>query len=181
MPCSNLNDRIAISLFFIWLGATAFAFYWFSDAKLVKFDPDGLLNTVLESQSSKLAYEQALKSELRQTYGSLANSAFNISQSNCSCNQLLNTHLQTLNPWLEQKGFFIHNVNYTGIKSYVPSSPAIIVFDENESLIYVGPYSTGYLCNSENGIVELAINSAISFKGIPAMILSDAQGCYCHT
>ncbi|MCU4677608.1 DUF6436 domain-containing protein [Catenovulum sp. 2E275] len=176
-----MNNYLAGSIFIVWLGVTCAAFYWFASDNLVEFDPNAQLATVLASPQAKLNYEAQLKSNLKLSYATLANQVFQLESKHCRCNQAVTTHLATLTPWLTQKGFNINKLDYDVLKQQIPASPAIIIFDENEDLVYLGPFASGYLCNTENSMIELTVKSALEFKQVPRVIFDNAQGCYCYS
>jgi hypothetical protein len=65
------------------------------------------------------------------------------------------------------------------IEQFLPSVPAIIIYNEASELIYVGPYSTGYLCTTGNGLVEALIPKMSQPESEP-VVMSLARGCYCN-
>ena len=64
-------------------------------------------------------------------------------------------------------------------KQFLPSTPAIIIYNDSGDLLYLGPYSTGYLCMPGNGLVEELIPRMDENTG-EQVIMSLTNGCYCQ-
>ncbi len=177
----SLTDFIVGSVFILWLAVTAAAFYWFANKQLVDFDPNNQLAAVIAQSAQQTKFQDALKAKLLASADSLANRAFHISSARCNCNIQVNEHLNILEPWLKNKGIQLQRLDYASVRDFIPASPAIIVFNQASELIYLGPYSSGYLCNSNTSIVELAVAPALTLNNVPPMIQNKTQGCYCYS
>ena len=83
--------------------------------------------------------------------------------------------------------------SWDALKALIPSTPAIIALDENDHLIYLGPYSRGSGCFGTNGMIDeqLALYlDKVQFLPKSPSVLADninlstvieteASGCYC--
>lgn len=65
-----------------------------------------------------------------------------------------------------------------GLHGYIPALPAVAMLNEQDELVYLGPYSTGMYCSQGNGIIEPYIQGK-RVKSNGPIIPYDAQGCYC--
>ncbi|WP_149865476.1 DUF6436 domain-containing protein [Catenovulum maritimum] len=179
MRSLDLGNAIIGGVIFIWLFATGIAFYFFSQSSIEWFDAKGQLLAIQSNQTLQSEYETKLADTLIGEFGQLNNRVFHISDEDCSCNRLAEPHKAELDSWFKDKGFQTSELPLAVLKSLLPASPAVIVFDKNGQLTYLGPYSSGYLCNKENSVVELAVAPSLQIDDLPAVINSQAQGCFC--
>jgi len=86
-----------------------------------------------------------------------------------------------INSIARQDGFTIININVenTAIAPYIPATPAILITDDKERLLYVGPYATGLDCSANNSLVDIILSHYRQGFSAPT-IISDAKGCYCQ-
>ncbi len=107
-----------------------------------------------------------------------------VTDSNCSCNVLTQAHIVDLDKQLAALNFQIHAVDIKELKSLIPAAPAVLIFSKMRDLLYAGPYSSGYLCNKDNSLVDLALqqaNYAIENNlKLEPFIVSQGQGCFCY-
>lgn len=60
----------------------------------------------------------------------------------------------------------------------LPSSPAVAILTERDTLAYFGPYSLGALCNSKDGFVESTLSLVLSGQA-SSNINTIGVGCFC--
>lgn len=174
-----MSNLLAGLLFTLWLVLTALAFYWFSDEQLVEFDPNNQLDPFVINSQTRVELQNKLTTRLARQVNQLANQVYLVTLEDCQCNNNAQIHLNKLTDQLINKGFEFNEISLESLKAFLPAAPAILVFGDEGQLIYMGPLSSGYLCNSQNSMVEMSVDSAIN-ANVPAMIINDAKGCYCH-
>ncbi len=163
---------------FAWVVILFIALMYFTTERLVDFDPDSKL---LDS-STDPEYFARLKSTLKSRYASVKSRAFHISDENCFCQMIAGAHISDVSDIVVEET--MENVSVAldevpEIADYLPSVPAIILYNDREQLLYIGPYSTGYLCTTGNGLVEDLIprmNEPVE----RSVVMSLARGCYCN-
>lgn len=188
----------------IWFCTAFFAINWVSQSKFTEFDPqlrlssqmmsltmeDDLLSVLLDSP--ELA---SLENVQEAKVGAPEGIIFHVSQGDCFCETLSESHQNTLNQWAANQGLHYQNLDLNkvpGLSRFVPSTPAVIVLNKENNLVYLGPYSSGMGCFQDSGMVDARIKpyfqSALiesdslgtaSIKN--ATIQSEAKGCYCAT
>jgi len=102
-----------------------------------------------------------------------------ISQDSCLCQLTASRHIHEVKGKVSSIGKTNITVNIEdtpGLSDILSSTPAIAVFDDEERLIYLGPYSTMVGCLSGNGTVEPYLDSKAA---LGAIIPLEATGCYC--
>lgn len=177
----NMPTRVFyITILALWILLTIGALAYFAEARLVEFDPQGQLGMASVSNE----FDQHVGNSFSVYSKSLRSSVFHIQQKNCSCNTSNLTHVARINAKVREHGFNSYKLdaNDPVLQSIIlPSTPAIVVFDHDGKLAYMGPYSSGLFCGSGAGIVDGFINMVINNTHLGTTIVSDSQGCYCHT
>ena len=159
----------------VWLVVMSAALFFFGQGQLQTFDHDGRL----VRQTAELDFDQKFSQLLQAQLGSLNNTVVHFKQGACACQSVGSIHINSVKQLASE---FAHNnielnINdVLGLEQIVPSTPAVAVFDENGSLNYLGPYSSGFYCTVGNGIVEPFINKTAE---LGATIVTQAAGCYC--
>jgi hypothetical protein len=100
---------------------------------------------------------------------------------------LASSHHNKLKTWAQKhnvKSTVLDLANYPQLLAVIPSTPAIIVTDKNNNIIYVGPYSRGAGCFSASGQIDNYLDQWFTQtdpKSVPksTIIETDATGCYC--
>lgn len=172
------NKKITRShyiVFFIWLIFTLAAAIYFISGRLVDFDPEKKLTGI-----SPTLVIQKLREIDKLKNLSLNNTIIHFTSNNCSCTQYSEDHKKDINKQAEIDGFKVVNVNLTANSSkIIPSTPAILIVNELEEILYFGPYSIGLACSASNGYVETVMQNYA--KGYSAsLIINEADGCYCN-
>ncbi|MGE6993831.1 DUF6436 domain-containing protein [Pseudomonas sp. NPDC047961] len=62
--------------------------------------------------------------------------------------------------------------------SSLPASPAVGIWDASGRLIYIGPYSEGAVCSSDNSFIEPILEAVLAGRPVKATH-SLAVGCFC--
>ncbi|WP_312937162.1 DUF6436 domain-containing protein [Pseudomonas sp.] len=60
----------------------------------------------------------------------------------------------------------------------LPASPAVAIWDHQGTLVYLGPYSEGAVCNASNSFIEPILTALRAGRSINATNTL-AVGCYC--
>jgi len=163
-----------------WFAVILVGLWWLLDARLTWFDGSGRLQARITDD----AFVGQLKAQLRQQTDELAGAVFHINQKDCRCNWRTQGHqAQVKRQVSANKG---HNYQLdidqiSALQNYIPATPAIIIFNQNEHLVYLGPYADGAFCNTETSFVEQLIplvNARHSQKQSGWINLA-AKGCYC--
>lgn len=175
LASNNKITRLHYCVFFIWLLLTLIAAVYFITKRLVPFDPNGQLTgkngTVVLSEISQI---KALKGV------DLSGKIIHFTSANCGCSEYSEAHKLSINELAKQDEFNVLNIKLSSDESMlIPSTPAILIVNKRNKLIYLGPYSAGLACSETNGYVELVLNN--NAKGYSSeLIINDLEGCYCN-
>ncbi len=166
---SPINVKHVV-LVVIWLVFTTSAFYILTKQKLTLFDPQGKLTDITAVQ-------------LSQTLSSLTNThsgkrLIHISQANCNCNLNSEQHILAAHQNAQINQFEIIQLSLAEHK-ILPSTPAVALIDDNNDLLYFGPYGAGLYCGETAGYVQTVLNN-LSFGYKHPLIAANAKGCYCQ-
>ena len=175
LPPKKQITGIHYFVFFIWLFCTVIAAVYFISGRLVNFDPE----SKLIAKSSGFVIQQLKK--MQQLKGiDLSDTIIHFTSQNCSCTQYSEAHKKEINIKAGKDGFNIINVSLpANLTTIIPATPAILIVDKAEQLLYFGPYSIGLACSESNGYVETVLQNY--GKGYSAsLIINDATGCYCN-
>ncbi len=159
----------------LWLGFTVLAAIYFITDRLVSFDPQQkLANVNHQSLVEQIIAEFELPNHL-------PNTLINFVGPNCKCNQTSFEHLSDVKNTAKQSKMSVINITIPKeFNGLVPSTPAVMALDNNNELIYFGPYSEGLSCGKGEGIIDLVLSNYK--KGFNAqLIMANSEGCYCNT
>lgn len=154
---------------------TIAAAIYFINGRLADFDPEQTL-----SGTDPVSWMQKIR-EIDQLKGQdLSNTIVHFTSQNCSCTQYSDNHKGEINQRASVEGFNVINVIVSEkVAALVPSTPAILITDQQQKLLYFGPYSAGLACSASNGYVETVLGNYA--KGYSAsLMVNDTSGCYCH-
>ncbi|CCQ11297.1 Secreted protein, containing thioredoxin-like domain [Pseudoalteromonas luteoviolacea B = ATCC 29581] len=171
---NNLHKLIWPSLFLFWLTLASCLVYYVSAESVSKFDPN---YTLVESSLSPDFDEEFINWLVTQTRID-GRSVVHITSQECRCNLVSQRHRESVAK-LAEDHLFNNLYITTDNPHFVPSTPAIAIIDEQNQLVYFGPYSTGYFCSAGDGIAEPFINGSYQANN-RATVIADATGCYCH-
>ncbi|MBF7073788.1 hypothetical protein ISG33_10300 [Glaciecola sp. MH2013] len=180
----------------LWGAFALIAVKWVGSSKFVDFDP----NLKLSSAIMSLSFETDIVQYLPQLPSNSKGHVYHIVQGACFCETLSEGHKSALNTWADANGLTQQSLNineFDELKTLIPSTPAVIVVTASKELVYLGPYSEGYGCFENVGLVDAKIqpvfdtqarlessttNTAQDSYNFPkrrSQIQSEARGCYC--
>lgn len=165
--------------FIIWIVGSLGGMSYFSISRLVYFDPN---NSLLDETITK-DYAKRFSQYLTTKFGDVSGKAIHFSQEGCFCNLVAQSHISAVKSQIEQSGYTNENFNISTIehlKNFIPSTPAVALFNDSGNLLFFGPYSTGYLCTAGNGFVEDLIIQMENKGQVQPITVSIARGCYCN-
>ena len=179
--------RIGYLIIGVWFIACSALITWYSTSNKNEFDPKMQLSQAIMD----LSFEQTFSQLLITVKPELTDNArvIHFTQGDCYCEWLAEPHQNKLDEWASKHEFdaiYIDLKDFPQLQAYIPSTPAIAAIDDNNQLIYLGPYSRGSGCFSQSGEVDIQLNNYLIMKetnklGINALIDTDASGCYCNT
>ena len=163
---------------FAWFVLIFVGLMYSTTDRLVDFDPQA---TLLDNSTEQTFYAE-LDSFLKTHYESVQGRAFHISDDSCFCQMVAGSHIADVKKLVSNHT--MENVSIAlselpEMEKFLPSVPAVIIYNDQSQLIYVGPYSTGYLCTTGNGLVEDLIPKMTQAVSDP-VVMSLARGCYCN-
>lgn len=165
-----------------WAVCLLSAVLYAAQSKIKPFDP----NSKLAMAMHDLTFEAQL-SQLFASRGIVTNNTVvHFVTSQCVCQRIASAHINSVKQLATSQDFNnmeISVANWHELGNFIPSVPAIAVFDDEAKLHYLGPYSTGLFCAPQEGLVEkFIVNTAPSqpSKSLGASIIHEANGCYCQ-
>jgi hypothetical protein len=127
-------------------------------------------------------FEPQLVSVLSPLTTDLFSKVIHIRSGDCICDSLAENHSRELSTSLAKLGFTSESINLNALPALaklIPSTPAVAIFNDHQQLLYLGPYSVGLGCFTNNSLSQNIINmSQVNYLG--AQINADVEGCYCH-
>ena len=111
---------------------------------------------------------------------------FHVMDATCACNWRTQAHKQVVMRRVtanEGTNVTLSLAELPGLKDWLPATPAVILFDADGELIYLGPYADGAFCNTESSFIEPLIDHVSTrVSDMDAgWINTVARGCYCPT
>lgn len=176
---------IKFSLIGIWFTACSAFILWMGSANKTEFDPYLSLSQAIMNVGFEDSFIKQLKAQMPVLDDGDLGYLVHFTQDNCYCEWLANTHRINLDQWAKQNQFSIASFNVerqAWLKSIIPSTPAVLAFDNNDNLIYFGPYSRGGGCFTSSGEIDVQLSDWIAFSDksrFQGVIDTDATGCYC--
>lgn len=151
---------------------------YFAQNKLVTFDHSDELYAAAQHPHFDTKFAQVMKKQ----FGKINNHIVHFSSEQCWCQIVAASHIVSVKKLAEETGLVniavARSELNSDISAYVPSYPAVAVFNASGKLTYFGPYSSGIYCTKGNGLVEpFILNSENSLPS--AALPLDATGCYC--
>jgi thioredoxin-related protein len=169
-----------ITFAIFWALSILAAMLFFSQKKQVSFDPE--MSLFLASSSAN--FESNITDLFKNIAKENKKVVFHLFNKNCLCRYMSKSHIRKLDTLFSSNQFEIHQLDitqYPEIAFAVPSTPAIVMFDEEGKLGYLGPYSSGYFCNPNTSLIETIATSIIDNRHLGSTIISESKGCYCKT
>jgi len=176
----NGRQRLLWGIVTLWFASVLVALFWLLDARLSWFDNQGRL----QQQVAHGEVEERLKPLLERTVGDLSAVVVHVFSEGCPCNWRTRSHQQLIQRRVTERAgrnVELDIAQHEALKAYIPSTPAVIIFDDNEQLIYLGPYADGAFCNTESSFVEALLPQLSAGTAAPkgGWINTVAKGCYC--
>lgn len=179
----RLARWVYIVVAFIWFAAALFAVNWVGTNKFTEFDPKLQLSEAIMSLSFEDEFTELLPlSEInRANIGQI----YHVFQGDCFCERLSESHRNSLNLWAQSNDVGYQQLNireHPNLQQFIPSTPAVIVTNQQGDLVYFGPYSSGFGCFENSGLVDEKIDAYFAQENPSekAYIQSEAEGCYCE-
>ncbi|MGS2719538.1 DUF6436 domain-containing protein [Paraglaciecola aestuariivivens] len=168
-----------IFLIVLWgLGSLA-AMILVASQDIQAFDPKGRLLYASTSQDFDADVEKAFAQE----FGRLDSTVFHIQDQDCKCSSLSNNHVRLINQKVSQSAFSVKQLTpntYQQLAAIVPAVPALVIFDRQGKLAYLGPYSSGYFCGVNTSLIEPIVETIVNNTHLGALVIADSEGCYCE-
>ena len=147
--------------------------------KLQLFDPQ----QKLLMHSMKSSFELNFTERLQVHSGQLTKTVVHFRTGKCICENLVESHSDELASNLSASGYKNLTVDLADLPDmtrYIPSTPAVAVFNESHQLLYLGPYSVGLGCFTDNSLINTITRYTLT-RYLGAHINADVEGCYCPT
>lgn len=167
--------KLAVFILFVFM---FIGLMYYTTQRLVDFDP----NATLLDNSLQDSFYLEIKTQLENKYGSVSGRAFHFSEEDCFCQIVASAHVSDVKAMIENvsmENITIQLSDHPEMRQLLPSTPAIIMYNTQGEMMYIGPYSTGYLCTAGNGLVEELIPHMDEKRDDP-LVMSLARGCYCN-
>lgn len=62
---------------------------------------------------------------------------------------------------------------------WLPSTPAALLFNQDGSIAYIGPFSSGIACNSKSSFIDTLLHRINLGQTVPTQLNGFAEGCFC--
>ncbi|MFC4700930.1 DUF6436 domain-containing protein [Glaciecola siphonariae] len=198
---SKISTSLKWGLVLLWFGLASSLVMAMNRFTLTDFDHDNRLAMQLMS----LDFEQRLVERLAKAQTMRGKRIVHIRSSEpCFCESLVASHANKLDALVAKQNtqsnpavndasitnvYYIDLSQHPSLTALVPSTPAIAVINEQEQLVYYGPYAQGSGCFSSAGEVDAVIRKELmeqrtarseSIGKNSAVIRAEARGCYCN-
>lgn len=172
----NATNKVVFVVFVVWISVSLMGILYLSSEGKAEFDPkQRLLNAALSP-----TFDDELVRLISSTNQLDGATVVHFQASACGCNLISQSHRQSVAALAAKNQY--KNVELEPsdeLQAFVPSTPAVAVIDNKGKLTYFGPYSSGLFCSENEGLVEPFI-SEVNTKMPNAVVISDANGCYCE-
>lgn len=175
-------------LVLIWLGLMGLVWWLGHQLSPAWFDPARIAPHGFTESHNVDRFYQALTKVVPDLP---ADSAFFIrfAQPDCPCERYVENYHQLMLPTLKKQG--LHPITLTPammqqmaqvlgpqLWEWVPSTPAILLLDQQRQVAYFGPYHQAGICNSENSYLEPVLQTLQQQQ--PVNIINTlVEGCFC--
>ncbi len=157
--------RIGYLIIGVWFIACSALITWYSTSNKNEFDPKMQLSQAIMDMSFEQTFSQLLITVKPEQTGNAR--IIHFTQGDCYCEWLAEPHQNKLDEWAlkhEFNAIYIDLKDFPQLQQYIPSTPAIAAIDDNNQLIYLGPYSRGSGCFSQSGEVDIQLNNYLMMK-----------------
>ena len=164
----------------IWCSACLAGVLLFSQMSIKEFDPQ----LRLADASRDMAFEREFSSTLAESGITMKNVVVHFRQPDCLCERVSRSHISKVSTEASRRGLANATVDLSESQhrfDFIPSTPAVAVFDESGRLSYLGPYGEGDSCLSASVGVDTVLSERASEVSLPqTVIVTEASGCYCE-
>jgi len=178
-----MRKQVAItSIFVVCLLVFLSANIWLENFLIKPFATDKQLESLLSNQD----IESSTFSSMTQHKRTL----IHITQSFCLCNAYSSSHIQTLNTLADKNNVAVRHVSLDKLTNeqqhapqwktlidLIPSTPSTVLLNSKGKIEYIGPYSSGLTCNSENSFIEQFLKQPEGDFTVANWV---NNGCYCQ-
>ncbi|WP_111978586.1 DUF6436 domain-containing protein [Algibacillus agarilyticus] len=179
--------KYAIHIFFtIWFIIIISAVSTFQVPQQFEFDPEHQLeNAALDPTFSQqfTATVQRYTTNMIAADSQLNNTIVHFTREHCNCQMIAQPHIDSVIALGVKHNFKSVTLDLSTpaphvLQQWIPSTPAVAVFNQQGQLIYLGPYASGYFCSEGNGLVEPFIHTAQNHTRSIAAVITQSSGCY---
>lgn len=185
---SNANDAhrpLEVGLVVLWLVIVATAFWWFALRDLRPFVQEGTsVNTAALFDADRLPRIQRFLA----AHASLAQESaagltlLHLRDPACRCNRFSDPHVAALRRDYGSRGVRIETLGVSmtqrDLADWLPATPAALLIDRQQRVLYLGPLSEAANCGRDNAPVERALDDALAGHGTAAATRL-GTGCFC--
>lgn len=161
-------------LFASWVLCTSWLLYQSGNQHYGEFDPQRQLQ--LQQQQLPALNRLAAKAS-----SNTASSAvlLHVLDPDCPCSNKAKEHIKQLQAELQDKKLqqiviSVHELEQSGIS--VPATP-LVIYLENQQLVYSGPYASGPACSTENSMLTAVLQQQNRLQG--SWFNSETWSCRC--
>ncbi|MCL7461305.1 DUF6436 domain-containing protein [Pseudomonas sp. NW5] len=185
MPSSRRKNLLIAVLALCWFVALGGLYAWYQSRYIRPF---GETTVLFDAAALRLPAELAGPGNIRVVH---------LWDPPCPCNVGNQQHLSELIARFAEQGVSFHVWQKPGSRGrlpeslaalqplrelpgaeQMPASPAVAIWDRAGNLAYLGPYSEGAVCTSDNSFIEPILDALIA--GRPVLATGTlAVGCYC--
>lgn len=171
------TSPIPWAVFAVWIGATAFAFWFFELRFQRSFSSNEV--AIFESSVKVREAEDWLRQMLATGVGTAGAKAtvVDVTQPDCPCNRYAEPHLQEIVATYKNRG--VSFLRGSGkLPGWIETTPAVLVFNSAGHLVYFGPYSDSAWCGVRGGLAERTLDELLK-GGSPQPQRLITKGCFC--
>lgn len=167
---------IAVSALVLVIALSSYLLY----QPLMWFDQSGQL----QAQVAQGQVGERLGQWLRQKGYKTDSRVFHVMDTHCMCNWRTEAHKQVVKRKVNDSNGTNVELSLNELpmlRHFLPATPAVIIFDANSELVYLGPYADGAFCNTESSFIEPLIKrvGAAAAPLDSGWVNTVARGCYC--
>lgn len=172
-----MKYKLITLIVLFWASTLLAAVIYLSTEKIKSFDHNQQLAVLM----ADMAFDQRFSDYLTAKNIELKNTVIQFTARNCFCQTIAQPHINSVKKLANHNRY--HHITlsvdeHQQLRHFIPSIPAVAVFNKTGVLTYLGPYSTGMYCSPNQGLVEKFIPAKDHTIG--ATIINEAQGCYCN-
>ena len=167
---------IAVSALVLVIALSSYLLY----QPLMWFDQSGQL----QAQVAQGQVGERLGQWLRQKGYKTDSRVFHVMDTHCMCNWRTEAHKQVVKRKVNDSNGTNVELSLNELpmlRHFLPATPAVVIFDANSELVYLGPYADGAFCNTESSFIEPLIKrvGATDAPLDSGWVNTVARGCYC--